>query len=174
MKSAGELIEDAKRAREDSRLDDALRYVSRAIELCRNSNDQMGLIASIKALGHLEADRKDYRASAAAYREALELARRNPDPLVIAHTVRHLGDVLTRLGEASYAEVAYAEAVALYQAHVGESVLDHANALRAFARLMDATNRPDEALALWARARDLYASAGVQDGVIEASARLGT
>ena len=136
-KSATEWVEVAKQARNEGRADDAMRAVETAIELCRGKGDTAGLITCIKALGHLEADRKDFPASAAAYLEALELARQGQDPLVIAHTVRHLGDALSRLGETRDAEAAYLEALAIYETHAGDAALDHANALGKFARLLD-------------------------------------
>jgi tetratricopeptide (TPR) repeat protein len=171
--SASDLIESARQARIENRADDALRDVKQAIALCRVHDDRAGLIAAIKALGHLEADREDLQASAQAYGEALDLARQQADPLVLAHTLRHLGDAMSRLGDTQSAQASYAEALALYQAHAGDGGLDHANALRACALLMDRTARSDEARVLWARARDYYASTGIQAGVDECAARLG-
>ena len=145
-----------------------MRAVEQALALCRDNGDQAGLITSIETLGHIEADRINFRASAEAYREALGLARGSPDPLALAHTERQLGDALSRL------ETAYLEAVEFYEKHIDGHELDCANALAAVARLMDSTNRAGAARIFWYRALGRYLDAGFQAGVTECNARLGT
>lgn len=169
---AQQLIETATVARSEGRLQDALRDVNSAVSLCRESGDQPGLITSLKAVGHIEADLGNHAGSRAAYAEAVERSRKTGNARVLAHSLRHLADASARLGEPGRAEVLYEEALALY-AHYEAARLDQANALRALARLMDATSRQGDAVELWKKARDLYAAEGVQAGVLEASARLG-
>lgn len=167
-----ELIEAAARARQHGQLDDALRDIDLAIALSRREGNRPGLIASLKLLGHVQADRRNLEASVSAYVEALQLARASPDPMLVAHTARHLGDAYLRVGDTTRAAPAYAEALALYESHPGDAGLDHANALRSLALLLDDTHRPGEAALAWAQARDRYAAAGIRAGVAECTSRL--
>jgi len=168
-----QLIEAAKASRQDGRLSDALRDVTRAVALCRESGDQLRLITSIKALGHITADLMDFEGSRSAYSEAVDLSRNTGDPLLLAHSIRHLGGAFSKLGDLERAETNYREALALYQGKGESSRLDHANALRALAWFLDANNRPAEAKPLWESACELYTLVDVQAGVMECSARLG-
>jgi hypothetical protein len=56
---------------------------------------------------------------------------------------------------------------------ISTPALDLANALRSFAILKQRTGALDDARRLWTEARDLYAEAGVWEGVVESETRLG-
>jgi hypothetical protein len=89
------------------------------------------------------------------------------DPLALAHTIRHVADIHRVQGNPQLAEPCYDEALGLYRANAATPPLDLANAIRGLALLKN-----DKAL--WAEARDLYASLDVQAGVDECSRWLST
>jgi hypothetical protein len=69
-------------------------------------------------------------------------------------------------------EPCYNEALALYRREMRCPALDLANAIRPLAMLKEALGELEEARRLWEEGRDLYATARVQEGVTECSARL--
>jgi hypothetical protein len=70
------------------------------------------------------------------------------------------------------AEPCYHEALTIYRAHKETPPLDLANAIRGLALLKSNAGEVEEARALWAEARDLYAAVNVEAGVKESSRRL--
>lgn len=122
--------------------------------------------AALRELAEHERARGNAEGARAAYIEAVEILRRCDDRLKFAHTIRHLGDVYREQGDARSAAACYDEALAVYRTHPARRVLDFANAVRGLAVL-----RGNDAQ-LWAEARDLYAEAGVEQGVAECTRRL--
>jgi ribosomal protein S18 acetylase RimI-like enzyme len=129
-------------------------------------------IRSLRALADAASRDGDDAAAASHYAEAVAVARAGGDDRLLAHTVRHEGDVLRRAGRLDEARARYDEALSLYRSLEEPAVLELANALRPMALLLDAVGDPGAA-AVWAEARDLYARAGVAEGVDEADAALG-
>jgi tetratricopeptide (TPR) repeat protein len=170
--TATSLLDRSDRARREHRVEDAHRDRAAALELCRQSEDRELVIRALKALGEVESDLGHGDRAQALYEEAVELCRAAGDPLLLAHTVRHLGDVHRRAGRVNLAERCYDEALALYRGHGEANALDLANAIRPMAILKMETGEAGEAIRLWTEARELYAAAGIQAGVDEASGRL--
>src|SRR5512146_2739849 len=102
-------MDEAARARQEHRLDDAFRGYTEAAGICRAGSDRRTLIHALKGVGQIESDRRNFEAALVAYEEAAALARQESDPFLLAHTVRHSGDVLRHLGRVTDAERRYAE-----------------------------------------------------------------
>jgi len=116
--------------------------------------------------------REEGRASDArdAYARAAALSREAGAPLLQAHALRHLSDIDREAGHASEALAHADQAASVYRTRGGP--LDLANALRLKALALDDLRRPDQAIAVWTEARDLYDAEGVAAGVAECAARL--
>jgi tetratricopeptide (TPR) repeat protein len=165
------LMENAHLARKEHRLADAHCDLVEAVSLCRQAETRPNLVRALKALGQIERDLGRGDAARPLYEEALVLCREEGDALMLAHTVRHLGDIHQDAGRMTEAEGCYDEALALYrQTHM--SPLDLANAIRPLAILKDTVGKGEGARPLWEKAKELYAAAGVREGVAECTARL--
>lgn len=168
------LLQRAAAARREERLAEARRDLVRAVELCRRSGPTRELIRALGALGHVELDLGRVDEARGLYEEAVALGREEGDPQLLAHAVRHLD--VHRHGRPELAEPCYREALSLYRDRERPPPLDLANAVRPLAILQEARGEAEEARRLWAEARALYASVGVEEGVAECSdalARLG-
>lgn len=173
MPSASELIDRGWEARRKGRLQEAHRDLSEAVRACRDDVPEPSeLVRALKALAHVERDLGRGEEGRALYEEAEALDRGRQDVLSLAHTVRHLGDVHRDAGRIRDAERCYLEALSLYEARLDAPALDVANALRPLAILRESQDRTEESRELWARARTLYAEAGVDAGVEECDAHL--
>jgi len=75
-------------------------------------------------------------------------------------------------GRLRLAEDSYREALGLYGGSKDTAALDLANTLRPYAILREGAGDLEQARALWKEAKDLYATANVNEGVAESSARL--
>lgn len=166
------LMEEAARARRESRLADARRDYAEAVDLSRRSGSDRDLAQALKGLGQIEREMGHGERARLLYEEAVAICRREGDALVLAHTVRHLGDLHLDEGRPDLAEPCFREALALYRNDASSPPLDLANALRPFAILKENLGQRDEAKRLWEEARDLYATVGVQVAVAECSRRL--
>ena len=107
-----------------------------------------------------------------AYQAALVECRRHGRPMQLAHVARHLGDLLRENARYEEARPLLEEALATYREGNEATALDLANSLRPLALLRDAVGEPGEAGRLWRQARELYATSGVDEGVLECDARL--
>ena len=105
------------------------------------------------------------------YARAVALARSAGDDTALAFTLRHLGDVSLKTGALAAAAAAAEEAVSICRRLPGD--LDLANALRIAALAAGQMGQPGDAADKWREARDLYARAGVADGVVECDAHIG-
>jgi len=169
---AKKLMTEANRARLEDRPSDAHREYSEAVALCREVGARRELIRALKGLGQIERDLGNVDEALPLYEEAVAICRGENHPLLLAHTVRHVGDIHQDAGRPGLAESCYVEAIAIYRNHEHTEPLDFANAIRPLAMLKDDAGEIEEALNLWAEARDLYAAANVQPGVVESSRRL--
>lgn len=173
MPSASELIDRGWEARRKGRLQEAHSDLAQAVRACRDdAAEPSELVRALKALAHVERDLGRDEEGRALYEEAEALDRGRQDVLSLAHTVRHLGDVHRDAGRTRDAERCYLEALSLYEASLDAPVLDVANALRPLAILRESQDRIEESRELWARARALYAEAGIDAGVRECDAHL--
>ncbi|MXZ60136.1 MAG: tetratricopeptide repeat protein [Acidobacteria bacterium] len=152
------------------------RCLAEAVALFRTASATTELAAALGKLAHAEEDAGRHDAALAHREEAVEVARRAGHPMPLAHAVRHLGDLHRKAGRLAGAEACYAEALALYARQDAPPALDYANALRPMAILSETLGRAGEARILWRRARDLYGTVPVKEGVAECTehlARLG-
>ncbi len=171
MNHPSRLIDEAARARREGRIDDAYRSYADAAAICRANGDRRSLIHALKGLGQVECDRRNFGAALGAYEEGTALAREDSDSFLLAHTIRHLGDILRKLDRPKDAESCYTEALTLYRSNPNPPLLDLANAIRGMAILKDSMGESSESLLLWEEAHQIYASLGVQAGVVESKAR---
>jgi tetratricopeptide (TPR) repeat protein len=166
------ILNSARQARSEKRLQDAKSALFNALEHCRRADAKDDLAVTLKALGQIERDMGNREMALPLYEEAVAIYRDQDQPLALAHTIRHVADILQDMGRGELANLAYREALAIYRAHPEASALDLANAIRGLAILSFDTGKRDEAKSLWQEARELYASANVQAGVDESSRRL--
>jgi tetratricopeptide (TPR) repeat protein len=172
MKDAVTLMKRAAQARREGHLADAQRDYAAAVAICRRIDAPRELVQALKGLGQIERDLGQGDAARTLYEEAVTICRELHDLGTLAHTVRHLGDLHQDAGRMELAEPCYQEALALYRGDERTAPLDLANAIRPLAILREYAGRVEEAKRLWEEARGLYASAHVQEGVDESTARL--
>lgn len=132
----------------------------------------MFIADELRRLGESQRRRSGGDGGVAVYEQAISLLRDGSDVLRLAHAIRHLGDIHQEQGRPERAAPYYDEALALYRTHPSPPVVDLANAIRSQAVLKDETGQAAEAAELWTEARELYAKAGIEAGVAEASRRL--
>jgi tetratricopeptide (TPR) repeat protein len=166
------LVVEGYQARRNGRLEDAKRSFAAAIDLCRPAGNSALLVRSLTGLGQIERDTGDLDAALQLYGEAVALCRTLGDPFRLAHTIRHQGDILRNQEQFELAEPCYIEALAIYRSHEQSSAGDVANAIRGFALVKTATGATEEARQLWQQARELYAQAGVEAGVLESETQM--
>jgi tetratricopeptide (TPR) repeat protein len=107
-----------------------------------------------------------------SYARAAALSRESGAPLLQAHALRHLSD-LDRQADHLEQALAHAEqAAALYRANAQGTSPDMANTLRLKGLALDGLRKTGQARDAWSAARELYALAGVADGVAECERRL--
>jgi tetratricopeptide (TPR) repeat protein len=170
--TAETLIEQGYEARRGRRLAEARMRFAEAVQLCRESSDQLLLAQALTGLGQMERDLDQLNAALKCYQEAVSLHRRLDRPLVLAHTIRHVADILRNQAQLDLASSNYAEALAIYRAHAETPPLDLANALRGYALLKASNGDKEGAAKLWQEAGVLYAAAGVEAGVAESEAQV--
>ena len=145
----------------------------KAQQICERAGAKRELSVVLGKRGHVALDRGRPDTARALFEESVAVARQAGDPLRVAHAVRHLGQANRRLGRLEDAHRCYEEALAQYdQAGAAAHPLDHANALRPMAALMDELGDAAAARLLWRRAARLYRAADVEEGVRECEARL--
>jgi tetratricopeptide (TPR) repeat protein len=162
----------ANHARLENRPSDAHRDYAAAVAVCRDSGSRRELALALKGLGQIERDAGNGEIALRLYEEAAGICRERDDQLALAHTIRHIADIHLDAQRAELAGPGYLEAIAIYRANPNTKPLDLANAIRPFAKLNEDMGKVAEARRLWAEARDLYATAGVSQGVAESSRRL--
>lgn len=144
----------------------------RACGICEQIGAKEELSIALGKLGHVALDLGRTDRARALLERAVAAARDSGDALRVAHALRHLGQVHHRQRRWDQAEACYREALDLYEEANGASPLDHANALRPMAMLLEDRGDADGALGVWGKAARLYRSAGVAAGVEECEARM--
>jgi tetratricopeptide (TPR) repeat protein len=165
-------VDEFMAARRAGDVERAVALVAEALTLARAGRDVRDLVRALKADAQIYRDTDRPESAIAPYEEAVALYREDGDPLGLAHTVRHLGDVMYELDRHFEADIHLTEAVTLYRENDGAHELDLANAVRPLAILREAQGRFDEAVDLWAEARDRYDAVGIRAGVQEAENHL--
>ena len=124
-------------------------------------------------IARAESARREGRVRAAAdlYRQAAGAARMEGDPGLVSHALRHQGEILSIAGDVDSAETPLAEALDIIRRLSGVSPLDLANTVRPLG-ILRARIGHASARGLLAEARDLYAQAGIGEGVSEMERRL--
>lgn len=163
-----ELIDQARIARLDDRLDDARRDLVAASGLVRQADTPAELAEVLMAWGQIERDLGQDRSALPLYEEGVACRRRVGEPLKLAHAIRHLGDLHRHSDRPGLARTCYDEALALYRAQPDPPPLDVANALRPLALLDEREGNVSVASELWRQAGALYVAAGVAEGAEEA------
>jgi tetratricopeptide (TPR) repeat protein len=166
------LIEQGYAARREGRIAEARECFAEAVEMCRESSDQVLLASALSGLGQIERDLGLLDAALKCYQEAVSLHRRLDRPLVLAHSIRHVADILRNQVQLALASSNYEEALAIYRAHAETPPLDLANAIRGYALLKANVGDKQGAAKLWQEAGVLYAAAGVEAGVAESEAQV--
>jgi tetratricopeptide (TPR) repeat protein len=170
--TAAEWIASGYQARREQRPDEARNCFSRALNLCRITDDKLHKAQAHAGLGQIERDRRNIGAALKHYQIAVELLRKQDDPLALAHTIRHVADILRGEGNLEPAQRHYEEALAIYYAHETTPPLDLANALRGYALLMEQCGKNEEATMLWRQAHALYDQLEIGAGVTESQSHL--
>jgi tetratricopeptide (TPR) repeat protein len=167
-----EWIANGYQARRDQQLDEARNCFSRALNLCRITDDKLHKAQAHAGLGQIERDRKNIGAALKHYQISVELLRKQDEPLVLAHTIRHVADILLGEGNLEPAQRQYEEALAIYCAHEETPPLDLANTLRGYALLMEESSKTEEATMLWRQAHALYEQLEIEAGSTECQSHL--
>lgn len=166
------LLEKGYAARRESRLAEAGERFSEAVDLCRVGNDPVLLAQALAGLGQIESDLNSLDGAIKCYEESVELYRAADRPLALAHTIRHVADLLLKQVKLDLAAERYREALEIYRSHKETPPLDLANTLRGYALVKSSTGDAEEATRLWREAGGLYASVGVEAGVVESKAQI--
>lgn len=145
----------------------------RACGICEEIGATKELSIALGKLAHVALDRGQADRAGGLLEEAVAAARETGDALRVAHAVRHLGQVRHRQRRWDQAKACYREALDLYEKGDDTSPLDHANALRPMALLLEDRGDADAAVDVWREAARLYRAAGVAAGVEECEARMG-
>lgn len=143
-----------------------------ACGICERVGARKDLSIALGKLAHVALDRGQTDKARGLLEEAVAAAREAGDALRTAHAARHLGQVHHRRRRWDEAEARYREALDLYERTPDASPLDHANALRPLAMLLDDRGDADGAARMWREAARLYRSAGIAAGVEECEARM--
>ncbi len=166
------LLERARIAKTELRLEDATELFRKALTDCGTSDNRAMRASLYEELAYVERNLHDLDTSQSHYRQASEIYRSLDNPLKTAHTVRHAADILREQMKPYEAAPLFAESLEIYRRHKDTPPLDLANAIRGFALLKEQVGERKEALNLWREARDLYELTGIEAGVSESDRRI--
>ena len=171
-RTAKSLLDEARTAKREHRLEDARRLFQEGLSESRTSQDRAMCATLYEELAYVERNLGDLETSQRHYCEASEIYRRLGNPLKTAHAVRHAADILREQKKPDLAAPLYAESLENYHKHKDTPPLDLANAIRGFALLKEQTGDRKGALSLWREARHLYELTGIETGKSESEARI--
>lgn len=167
-----EFLRSARIFYQQNRLDEAIRELHSALELCedykvsKEKSKTLSLLANIQHyLGYQEESLKSYK-------DALSLAEEVSKPDQVAHITSHIADVEREVGSLKEAQSHYQKALEYYRANLGSHSLNRANALRGMALLKEKMVDYSDAKRLWKEAKVLYQKLKIEDGVRECASRL--
>ncbi|MEQ9405041.1 MAG: tetratricopeptide repeat protein [Cyclobacteriaceae bacterium] len=166
-----ELLRSARIFRNESRLDEAIRELHIALELCEKFKVSKEKARPLSLLANIQHDLGNNNASLESYRDALSIAENESKPKQIAHITRRIADVERELGSLKESLSHYQKALKYYRANVPAS-LNTANALRGLALLKEKMVDYSDAKKLWKEAKTLYEKLKIEDGVKECLNRL--
>lgn len=108
------LAESARRHRDAGT---ALRHYEEATNLLRHSPDQLAFAHTVRHLGDVHAEQRDWLRAEPCYIEALKIYRSHPSPLKldVANAVRAYAVYLSETGKHAEARALWAEAGQIYE-----------------------------------------------------------
>ena len=154
--------------RNADRREEYLEHFEGAVERAHASSDERMLSVALNGLAQYYRDGDAWARAAELYLERAAVCDRLGDRAGRAHATRHAGEVRHEDGRLEEARDLLMEAVEIYRALADPPRLDVANAVRPLALLLTETAEIGRAKILWAEARELYASLGIEEGVQEA------
>ena len=166
------LLEQARNAKRDHRLNDATSLLRNALEENRSSEDYALQATLYEELAYVERSLHDLEAAQQHYLQSADIYRHLDNPLKTAHTLRHAADILREQSKSEKVAHLYSEALAIYRQRKETPHLHLANAIRGFALLKTDIGERQQALKLWLEARDLYREVNIEAGVSESTTRI--
>ena len=130
----------------------------------------LGRIAHIYM--QLEADHGRYEKAAKFSLQSIAYYQQAQRPDLVAHATRHLADLQTNLGELAAAVANYQKAISIYREQAQSPPGNMANALRAYAVLLEKMDQVKEAIPIWEQVKSMYTSLGLAAGIKEAEESL--
>ena len=167
-----EMLRTAKIFKEENRLDEAIRGLHTALELCEKYKVRKEQTRPLSLLGNIQYDLGNNKASLESYQDALIIAEEESTPEQIAHIAQHIADVERELGSLKESQSHYRKALKYYRSNVSGHMLSMANSLRGFALLKEKMVDYADAKKMWREAKDLYEKMKAHDRVKECLSRL--
>lgn len=165
-----EHLRQAVDARRDSRPEAAWGHLIAAEAISRSTGRRRTLVTTLAGMAQLHRDAGDAASALPLFEEAVTHCQQLRDPHLLAQALRHLGEVHLELRHFDRAVQLLRDALNLYRTQPGTEPLDLANAVRPLALCLERQGAAEESRALWAEARDLYATLGIEAGVTECQA----
>ena len=159
-------------ARREARISEAWQHLIAAESICRSTGRRRDLVTTLAGMAQLHRDAGDPASALPLFEEAVTHCQQLRDQPQMAHALRHLGEVHLELRSFDRAQQLLRDALRLYRGLEEASPLDLANAVRPLASCLERQGADDEASASWTEARDLYASLGIEAGVVECDAAI--
>lgn len=161
------LLQKAWDQRRQSNYEEARKLVEQAEALCQASDHAyLGRIAHIYM--QFEADHDNFEKAVEFSKQSIAHYEQAQLQDKIAHATRHLADLQSQLGQLEASEANFRKVLSVYQGQSNTHPGNLANAVRAFAVLLEKTPKKQEALQHWKQAKELYANVGIKEGVEEA------
>ena len=113
-RTAKSLLEEARAAKREHRLEDARRLFEESLSESRTSEDRAMRATLYEELAYVERNLRDLETSQRHYCQASEIYRSLGNPLKTAHTVRHAADILREQKKPDLAAPLYAESLENY------------------------------------------------------------
>lgn len=110
------LVQQGKLARHSGQIEEAIKFYSEAVTVCRQASEPLVLAHTIRHVGDLHQEAEQLDAAEACYREALAIYRTqaNVPALDLANALRPYALLKERLGDAAAAKPMWTEARDLY------------------------------------------------------------
>lgn len=160
------LLLKSRSARRENRLLQAQKTARMAVDAAEKIEDPEIWKRSINQLAQIERDLDRDDTAVDLYNRIIQLSHKLGQKAIKAHAFRHIADIHLDNRLFKVAEIFYRHALNIYRKEPGISRLDLANTLRGLALLKTRLNQT-EAVAIWKKARRMYASAGINTGVDE-------
>ena len=174
-----ELIEDmeehlrsARIFQNQNRLNEAIRELETALELCEEYKVNKEKRQTLSLLANIYFDLGRNKKSLESYRTALSLAEIDSEEEQIAHISRNIADVECEIGDLKSSMSHYQRALKYYRKNVSKYSLSYANTVRGFAVLKEKMVDYSDARRLWKEAKTMYEKLKVDTRIKECVSRL--